>query len=329
MINSYISSKFLSNQCYYSEYYLNIYLNISYFVIGIFICYFLYYFSLFDIIYDRNSFFKFIDKIVTKLIYIKMNIIKSYNYLYKSYYEPYFVEKGFKIENVIVCDDLYNNRTGIRNNMITNELNPHVYKNIIYSTFDYNQSVGMPNHFDMNNDNVYIKIVYKYDTQRYIFVYNNEMARLNIIVPIPLYNENIIEDFKKDSMKPYYEKHNKEASIYSLFHIDCKKIKSVKYNGIDDPNHIDNYELLRNINNYKGLLNDFGLLYKCKLKVKHLLSGSLLDNFKSLEIEFEAPYFDEVTYDIIPHVIKLDSKEDYIISDYIKNILEKRESKTN
>ncbi len=316
-----------SEQCYYSEYYLNIYLNISYILLGIFSIFILYnYLTLNIFLCDKNEFYKLIDKVVTKIIYIKMNIKEIYNYLYKSYYEPYFVEKGFKIENIIVCDDLCNNRTSIGNAMIIKELNPQIYKNIIYSTFDFNQSVGMLNHFDINNDNVYIKIVYKYDTQQYIFVYNNEMARSNIIVPIPLYDENILENFKKDSIKPYYEKHNKDASLYSLFHIDCKKIKSVKYNGVDNPEDIDNCELLRSINNYKGLLNDFGLLYKCKLKVKHLLSGLLLDNFKSLEIEFEAPYFDEVTYDIIPHIIKLENKEDYIISDYIKNILEKRES---
>ncbi len=321
------------NQCFFNEYYLNMYTNTSYlflrFAIGIFILYILYYFSLFNIICNKNTIFKFIDKVLTKLIYIKMNIIQKYDYLYKNYYEPYFAEKGFKIENIIVCDDLYNNKTGIGNKIIFKELDCENYKSIIYSTFDFNQSMGIPNHFDINNDNVYIKIVYKYDTQKYIFVYNNEMARANVIIPIPLYDENTLENFKKDSIKPYYEKHNKDASLYSLFHIDCKKIKSVKYNNIDDPNNIDNQALLRSINNYKGLLNDFGLLYKCKLKAKHLLSGSLLDDFKSLEIEFEAHCFDEITYDIILHIIKLENKEDYVISDYIKNILEKRESKTN
>lgn len=312
------------NQCYINEYYINeYYINISYLFIKISLGLFCIY-ILSNFIYKKEEFIKYLDKILTYFLTLKINIKNMYNYLYVTYYEPYFVEKGFKIKNIIVCDDLYHNRTSIRNKINSDTLNPESYKSIIYSTFDFNQSIGLNNHFDINNDNVYIKIVYRYDDQEYIFVYNNEMARNNVIIPIPLYDESIIEDFKKDIIKPYYEKHNKDASLYSLFHIDCKKIKSVKYNGIDDLNNIDNIEILKSINKYKGYFNDFGLMYKCALKVKHVLNGSLLDNFKSLEIEYEASYFDEVTYDIIPHIIKVDYKEDYIISDYIKNIVEKR-----
>jgi hypothetical protein len=275
-----------------------------------------------SILYFYHPYFlyKMIDYVVSQILTIKINTTKKY----KSIYETYFIEKGFKIQNMMVCDDYYHNITIIGNKINSNTINPEIYKSIIYSTYNFNQSVGLPNHFNLNNDHVYIKIYYTYDNKDYMFVYNNEMARNNVIVPIPFYDEFILEDFKKDIIKPYYDKHHKEASLYSLFHIDCKKIKSVKYNGVEDPNDLCNKQILKTVNEYKGYLNDFGLMYKCALKVKHILSGNDLDNFKSLEIEFEAPYFDETTYDIIPHVIKLTNKEDYIISDYIKNILEKR-----
>jgi len=328
------------NQCYINEYYLKIYINISYLFMKISIGLFCIY-ILSNIVYDipvniffiekvknnKQNIITYLDKILTYFLTLKMNIKNIYEYLYVTYYEPYFVEKGFKIQNMMVCDDYCNNRTIIGNKINSNTLNPEIYKSLIYSTFNFNESVGLPNYYDINNDNVYIKIYYTYDNKDYMFVYNNEMARNNVIVPIPFYDESIIENFKKDSIKPYYEKHNKDASLYSLFHIDCKKIKSVKYNGIEDPNNIENQLIFKSINEYKGYLNDFGLMYKCALKVKHVLSGSDLNNFKSLEIEYEAPYFDEVTFDIIPHIIKLTSKEDYIISDYIKNILEKRNNK--
>jgi hypothetical protein len=145
------------------------------------------------------------------------------------------------------------------------------------------------------------------------------MAQNGVTLPLPLYNEEIIQRFKSDIITPYYMKHSKEASLYSLFHIDCKHIKSVIYNGFEDK------ELLRRLNKYKGLLNDFGLMYKGKLKVKHILTPCELKELKELKIEFEAPYFDDETFDIIPHVIIGKCGEDYIVSDRIKSILEKRD----
>ncbi len=310
------------NKCYFYENYINMGYLFMKILLGIFCIYLV-------SLYEKQNIIKYVDKILTYFLTLKMNIQNMYHYYYITYYEPYFVEKGFKIQNMMLCDDYNNNNTIIGNKINSNRLNPEIYKSIIYSTFDFNQSVGLSNYYDINNDNVYMKIYYTYDNNDYMFVYNNEMARNNVVVPIPFYDETIIEDFKKDSIKPYYTKHNKEASLYSLFHIDCKKIKGVKYNGVEDPNDFYNKEILRTVNQYKGHLNDFGLMYKSALKVKHILSGNLLDNFKSLEIEFEAPYFDEVTYDIIPHIIKLTNKEDYIISDYIKNILEKRDHMKN
>jgi hypothetical protein len=149
-------------------------------------------------------------------------------------------------------------------------------------------------------------------------MYTSKMVKAGIIIPLPLYNENIIKDFKDDIIYPYYPKHSKSASFYSLFHIDCKNIKSVIYNGTEDK------LLLRRVNEYKGFFNDFGLMYKSELQAKDILSDKELRELKELKIEFEAPYFDEDTYDIIPHIITIRSGTDYIISDRIKSIIQKR-----
>jgi hypothetical protein len=92
----------------------------------------------------------------------------------------------------------------------------------------------------------------------------------------------------------------------------------VKYNGVEDS------FLLNELCKYQGLFNDFGILYQGRVKVKHILHEDQVEKLESLEIEFEAPYFDEDTFDIIPHKIVLHHGEDIIISERIKSILEKR-----
>jgi hypothetical protein len=65
-------------------------------------------------------------------------------------------------------------------------------------------------------------------------------------------------------------------------------------------------------------------MYKCELQAKDILCDHELRELKELKIEFESPYFDEDTFDIIPHVIIIKSGEDYIISERIKSIIQKR-----
>lgn len=296
-------------------------INFLYIFLGIFLIYVLYNYLIINIIFETNNIYKIIDYVITKILYIKIYIQK----IYQKIYNDYFLEKGFKIKNIILIDNNCNNVTSINENYLNNfdKLNCEVYKKLIYDTFDYNKSVGLINYFDINDNNLYIKIVYNYDNVEYIFIYNNEMARNNVTLPMPLYSEEIIENFKKDIINPYYGKHNKDASLYGLFHIDCKRIKSVRYN------NVENEMLLNAINKYKGLFNDFGLMYKSKVKVCDILNYYELEYLEKLEIEFEAPYFDEITFDIIPHIIEIKDKNDYIISDRIKSILDKREKDKN
>jgi hypothetical protein len=149
-------------------------------------------------------------------------------------------------------------------------------------------------------------------------VYDDEMAEQNVKIPLPFYDEERIANFKNDIFEPYYMKHSKDASIYSLFHIDCKRIKSVKYNGEE------NALLLKEIRKYQGLFNDFGLLYQGRVKVKHILHEDEVKKLNSLEIEYEAPYFDEDTFDIIPHKIVVHHGNDILISERMKSIMERR-----
>ncbi len=293
-------------------------INFLYIFLGIFLIFICYNYIIINILFESNNLFKIIDNILTKILTIKIYIHNMYNKIY----DKYFKEKGFKIVNIIVHDEINNIVTGLDPSILNNEiqLDALLYDKVINYMNYVNKSYNL---IEKDGNISYIKIVYKYDENSYIFLYTKEMAQKNVIVPLPLYDEDIINNFKNDIISPYYYKHNKEASLYSLFHIDCKKIKSVKYNGNEDK------ILLNIINEYKGLLNDFGLMYKCNLKAKDILNEYQIKYLESLEIEFEAPYFDEITFDIIPHIIRVNHKDDYIISDRIKSILNKREKDKN
>ncbi len=277
---------------------------------------FLFFFGgIFFLCKDKKQIFKIIDFILSQFLYIKI----SMSHKYKSIYEKYFMVRGFRITNIIINDPnncLVTSVNSNHNYKEYTELSPAVYEQIIISINNNIQyTLNIPNCYSYESN---LKICYEYDEKPYVFMYTSKMAKEKVTIPLPLYSEDIITTFKNDIIYPYYKKHSKENSFYSLFHIDCKNIKSVTYNGIE------NKLLLKRINKYKGLLNDFGLMYKCELQAKDILSESELKELKELKIEFEAPYFDEDTFDIIPHVITIKSDEDYIISERIKSIIQKR-----
>jgi hypothetical protein len=296
--------------CYQIEKYIDQYIQYSFFLI------FLFGFYLFCTHIEKKRVLQSADFLLSQILYIKM-FIQDF---YKKTYETYFMVKGFRITNIIIRDDHQSLVTSIDTQSYYKEyisLCPQTYVQIINGMNHSIQSkLNIENCYSNQSD---LTICYEYDEKPYIFVYTAEMAQNGVTLPLPLYNEEIIQRFKSDIITPYYMKHSKEASLYSLFHIDCKHIKSVIYNGFEDK------ELLRRLNKYKGLLNDFGLMYKGKLKVKHILTPCELKELKELKIEFEAPYFDDETFDIIPHVIIGKCGEDYIVSDRIKSILEKRD----
>ncbi len=309
----------MENICFQYEKYIDLYMDISTIFLGVFCIGLLYKYLIINILFEKNKVYKNIDIVVSNILYMKIYIQQ----LRQKIYEKYFMIRGFQIDRILVIDKINKVSTLCNYTITTNELTPELYRNILQNTHIMNKEYGLIT-YDSNDfhselyKNMIMKIVYLYDEKEYIFIYNYEMACDNVVLPIPLYDEKIIENFKKDSIAPYYIQHNKEASLYSLFHIDCKRIKSVIYNGLE------NEDLLNRINQYKGLFNDFGLMYKSKLRVMDILTEMELKYLESLEIEFEAPYFDEITFDIIPHIIRVTKPDDYIISERIQSFLEKR-----
>ncbi len=257
-----------------------------------------------------KSYYLIIDHILSKIIMMKIYI----QHLYKKIHDRYFAHKGFSINNIVMYDDDHNNIAVFGDQIDFPEMNRAIFESLMYRGFHTYANTNLS-----ECDNVYIKISYRYDEKDYVFVYTNEMAQKDLRVPLPLYDERRMEMFKNDIFEPHYRTHSKDASLYSLFHVDCKHIKSVKYNGVEDA------RLLDRVNKYKGVMNDFGLMYQSRIQLKHILRNGEIANLQSMEIEYEAPYFDDITFDIIPHVIKLTHKDDYVISERIKGVLERRD----
>ncbi len=309
----------MENLCFNYEKYIDIYIDVSSIFLGIFCFGLLYKYLLLNILFEKNQVYKNIDKIVSKILYMKICIQQ----FYQKMYEKHIMIRGFQIDRIIVNDKLNNIGTLCNYKIVENEFTPQLYKKILTSTHQLNKEYGLIKYDNSAFDsdlykNMIMKIIYKYDEKEYIFIYTYEMYLNNVILPMPLYSEEILENFKKDIIKPYYMKHNKNASLYSLFHIDCKRIKSVRYNGLENEN------IKNRVNEYKGIMNDFGLMYKSRIQAKDILTSYETEYLESFEIEFEAPYFDEVTFDIIPHIIYITKPDDYIISERIESILEKR-----
>lgn len=110
--------------------------------------------------------------------------------------------------------------------------------------------------------------------------------------------------------------------LYSLFSIDSKNILNIKINDVE------NLQLLNYFQCLKTPFNDFGILYNVPVKLIWALYENNIDleSFNKFELNFLNPYFDENTFELIEHNIKLSNNElnNIIISNYHKDILDKK-----
>ncbi len=168
----------------------------------------------------------------------------------------------------------------------------------------------------------YLEIDYHFNDFEYTFIYSHQMADRGVVVPYPLYHDEKIQEFKNDLCHPYFTKPDSQNSLYSLFGIDCKGIKGVRFNG--DENHPYNIEIGERLLKHKGPMNDFGYLYNGDTQVKHILNTKQMSEFQRLEIEYVAPYLDDETFDIVPHVIEVNQLDDHLLSSRMRKVIESR-----
>ena len=279
-------------------------------------------------IYER------LDDIKKYILNVVLNIILDIILTCKIFLINYY--KGFINYNFILIKvELYTNlkdkidvtpyfKQYFNNNINnTTSTNKHIDKKIIDDLYIKNNIES-----DKNSD-TRLKIYFKYQQIDYIIYFPYEIinSHLNDIneyyLPYPIYDNKIMEDFRKDIVLPYYNetKQNGNKKFYSLFHIESKDILLTCINNDDDHSE----ELKNYFNLIKTPFNDFGLLYNVPVKLDWILNENNIEikDFNYLYLKYLNMYFCEIEFDIKSHIIKMDSNDlnKIFISDRMKQIL--------
>lgn len=222
----------------------------------------------------------------------------------------------FQLQNAelyINLNDKYNVLDYIKNNNIDKIDDDLITEIIEYYNIKY----------IINNEDIRLKIYFKYKLHEYILYYSYKNNKLYI--PYPPYNEEILDNYRKDVIKPYHIEGDTKNILYSLFNMESKDIDSISLDC-----DLFNYDhLIEYIKMIHGPFNDFGLLYNCPIKLKWILSENNIDidRFKSLTIKFLNMYFDEDKMDLFEHKIELTKEkiDEIVISDRMKYILSQKD----
>lgn len=280
--------------------------------------------GLYMMLSKQTSSLQRIDQILSKIILIKLYMVR----LYMAFYDRFIAQKGFRLKSAqlrssfpelhsVVIDCLPSFKKRIMGDGNGDREGKWMGTWINHTLFRTLCDVH-----GCDPDSSYLQLHYYFNEQEYSFIYSHQMADRGVVVPYPLYHDEKIREFKNDLCHPHFTKPDSQNSLYSLFGIDCKGIKGVRFNG--NPNHPFNAEVGERLMKHKGPLNDFGYLYNGDTQVKHILKRDHLKEFKSLEIEYVAPYLDEDTFDIVPHVIQVSRLDDHLLSPRMRGILENR-----
>jgi hypothetical protein len=221
---------------------------------------------------------------------------------------------------------------------------------------DLNNSINVTKHFKMNvsdkidkqliqllfiinnipfneNNNIRLKLYFKFQQINYIiyFPYENNTINLSKIsvdkeleeseyyLPYPIFNQEIMNNFRNDIVLPYYKTEKEKKVFYTLFHIESKDILLTYIN------NLHNEKLYEYFNLIKTPFNDFGILYNVPVKLEWILveNNINIETFKNLYFKFLSVYFCEKEYDIKEHYIKMDNNDldKFFISTRMKEIL--------
>jgi len=109
-----------------------------------------------------------------------------------------------------------------------------------------------------------------------------------------------------------YNKKNVDKDTLHLFNNECNQIS---YATINDN---DVKEIIEQCN---GPFYDFGILNNHKVYIKYILKELNIDNFEKLEIKYTNFHLDEDEMELKEHIIKINDKDKYIISDIIQKYI--------
>ncbi len=251
----------------------------------------------------------YIETIVNDVLTIKLKICNKY-----------FKKSDFILQKVLLYTNLKDNCdvTKYFKNQNINKISRSTIKELY-------ESKNIPLEY---NSDIRLKIFFSYKDINYIiyFPYSKNINKEfeEYYIPYPPYSDSIIANYRNDIILPYHNDSAKKKFLYSLFSIESKNISKLLINDIENLNLINYFELI------KTPFNDFGILYNVPIKIIWALHENNIDleNLISFELMFLNPYFDEDSYELKIHNLKLFglqyNSNNLIITDHMKDILNKK-----
>jgi hypothetical protein len=162
-----------------------------------------------------------------------------------------------------------------------------------------------------------IRIIYQFQGKEYIMYYHYT----DYAIEFPFVKDEDMVLYRKDIIKPFYERDTKRYSLYSLFMMDSRDIYKITLNGEEVSKSVYDY-----FEKIAGPMNDFGLLHHMPVKLKWILqeNGLSTECKEGLKVTFLNEYLDEETMDLKKQEWISKDLGSYFCTDYMKKVLKKK-----
>ena len=180
-------------------------------------------------------------------------------------------------------------------------------------------------------EDIRIKIYYKYDLQEYILyvpyerkiqIESKDGIKTEMRIDFPICTKQKLDDFRKDIITPYYpgKENDKDYHFYSLYHMDCKYLKGIYVNGERVEDGMEYFEKI------KTPYYDYGVTQHLPVKISWILKdmGVEIKEFKKIRVEFMNFYLDEEIMELKEQTFETDNMEDIFITDYMMRTMIKK-----
>ena len=162
-----------------------------------------------------------------------------------------------------------------------------------------------------------IRITYQFQGKEYIMYYHYT----DYAIEFPFLKDEDMILYRKDIIKPFYDRDTKRYSLYSLFMMDSRDIYKITLDGEEVSKSV--YEYFQKI---AGPMNDFGLLHHMPVKLKWILqeNGFPTECKEGLKVTFLNEYLDEETMELKKQEWISKDIDSYFCTDYMKKVLKKK-----
>jgi hypothetical protein len=266
------------------------------------------------------------DIYTNKITYISnmINIILTIK-IYSTNFIKIFYNEEFALEDAYFYTTL-TTKYNITNDIIKKKINKLDINFIKYLIESYE-----PDFIDSDHNDTRIKLIFYYKNIKYILYYplKQYFANDDYYIPYPPYNNEIINNYRKDIIIPLFNPTSNPISnpisnkslLYSLFNIDSKNILKIEIDNSET--YINKKNVVRYFEMIKTPFNDFGILYNCPIKLRWILSENNIDisSFKRFYLKFLNMYLNEEILELMEHYIELNNIDNILISNRMKEIL--------